>query len=289
VRVVSAAGKLREEPFAEVEVVRLETYSEHGLLGLALDPDFGENGYVYVMYSVPNEDGKPLKQVVVRFRDVDGKGEDETVIVDDLRVGPTCCHNGGRLAFGPDGKLYVTIGDTEVEGLAQIATSRAGAILRFNADGTVPEDNPLEGEPAWAWGLRNPFGIAFAEDGTLYATDNGPAGFDEVNRIERAVNYGWPEVTGTGDNPRYRNPLYSSVGERIAPTGIAVYSGDDLPQYEGQLFFCSYLEEKLTRAVVGEGSLELFDTGERCLLDVTVGPDGALYFSDLTTVYRWGR
>lgn len=283
-------GRLREEPFAELTVVNLPRYSEHGLLGLALDPDFARNGYVYAFYTVPDQQGEPLKQRVVRFREVDGRGAEMTVILDDLPVGPRCYHNGGRLAFGPDGKLYISLGDGENPPAAQDTADLRGKILRINPDGSIPPDNPILGSPVWAWGLRNVFGLAFAPDGTLYATENGPQGYDELNRIVPGGNYGWPQVTGIAGDERFIDPLYSRPEFRVGPTGITFYDGDDLPELRGRLLFCRFNPPgTLIIAAVRGDRAELEETEHPCMLDVTVGPDGALYFSDTTTIYRWGR
>ncbi|HXG35819.1 MAG TPA: PQQ-dependent sugar dehydrogenase, partial [Dehalococcoidia bacterium] len=126
-------GQLQPEPFVSVRVVQRSGYSEHGLLGLAVDPDFARNRYVYIFFSVPAADGAtPVKQQLVRYTEVDGKGTDPRIILDDLPVGPSCCHNGGRLAFGPDGKLYVSLGDAQSAALAQDLSRPNGKILRIN-------------------------------------------------------------------------------------------------------------------------------------------------------------
>ena len=281
-------GRLQDEPFAELKVVNLSSYSEHGLLGLAIDPDFEENHYVYAFYSVPDQAGNPWKQRVVRFREVNGRGTEMTVVLDGLPIGPSCCHNGGRLAFGPDGKLYVSIGDAQEPEAAQDTGRLSGKVLRIERDGSIPKDNPIPGSPVWAWGLRNAFGLAFAPDGSLYATENGPDGYDEINRIVRGGNYGWPEVKGVAHDPRFIDPLYSRPDYRVAPTGITFYHGADLPELKGSLLFCNFNEGALTQAAPRDSGLELTDTGQRCSLDVVTGPDGALYFSDADNIYRWG-
>ena len=232
IRVVENAN-LRTAPFADLDVVYLtDRYSEHGLLGLALDPDFESNGYVYAFISVPDEDGEPVEQQVVRLTDADSEGTDLTVIVDDLPIGSNN-HNGGRIAFGDDGALYVSIGDTANPDSSQDPDDLRGKILRYNPDGTVPDDNPVPGNPMWALGVRNTFGLAFDSDGTLWATENSDSGNDEVNRIVEAGNYGWPEVTGVNGDQRFADPLAASGDESWAPTGITVAPN-------GDLYFCSF-------------------------------------------------
>ncbi|HZP25878.1 MAG TPA: PQQ-dependent sugar dehydrogenase [Dehalococcoidia bacterium] len=290
-------GRLQAQPFATLTVVRQPGYDEHGLLGLALDPQFESNHFVYVFYSVPNSDGSPQKQRVVRFTDSDGRGTNQTTILDNLPIGPGCCHNGGRLAFGPEGKLYVSLGDTQSQDTAQDLSRLSGKILRVNPDGSVPSDNPFPGSPVFAYGLRNPFGLAFDPvTGDLLATENGPTSSDEINIIRRGGNYGWPTVTGTSSDARYISPIYSTGSRSIAPTGITFYSGDKLP-YTGDAFFCSYNVGKLSRIprqqldelrVGKRGSVEPITGEQSCVLDVVTGPDGALYFSDAENVYRWG-
>ena len=185
-------GHVLSEPFATIDDV--SNHRESGLLGLALHPNFPQEPYVYAMYTVDYpETGFPQIQRVVRFRDVESSGQDFTVLIDDLPATTMAFHNGGRIAFGPDGKLYVSIGDTDVPDLAQDPKRLEGSILRYNPDGSIPSDNPIPGSPVYAIGLRNVFGFAFQPNtGFLYATDNGPGGFDEVNKIEAGHNYGWP-------------------------------------------------------------------------------------------------
>jgi len=284
IRIVNR-GQLQPEPFVDLDVVNLtDRYSEHGLLGLALDPEFETNRFVYVFLSVPDRRGDPSKQQVLRLTDDGGEGVDPTVILGDLPVGESR-HNGGRLAFGPDGMLYVSIGDGgDDPESAQETGDRRGKILRVNPDGSVPNDNPLSNSPVWAIGLRNVFGLAFAPDGTLYATENSDSGHDEVNRILRGGNYGWPEVTGVSDDGRFLDPIAESGGdESWAPTGIAAR--------EGELFFCSYNRGTLLQVVIDRprravGHIE--DTEQPCSFDVTLGPDGALYLAGEDAIYRWG-
>src|SRR5438132_11819783 len=184
--------------------VSTSTEGERGLLGLALSPTFSKDHFVYAFYSRADD---LTRQRVVRWLDRNGTGVNVTTIVENLPAGPDCCHKGGRLAFGPDGKLYVTLGENHVAADAQNPSSLRGKILRYNADGSVPADNPFgSSDPVWAIGLRNPVGLASGPDGSLLVTDNGPSGdagtpgsgWDEVDKVVRGGNYQWPTCYGAG-------------------------------------------------------------------------------------------
>lgn len=285
-------GQLLPEPFAAIDVAQPARYTEHGLLGLAIDPDYEQNRFVYAFYTIPDANSNPIGQQIVRFTDQDNIGTEMTVIVDGLPAGLNCCHNGGRIQFGPDGKLYVTLGDVENADTSQRPEDAPGGILRYNPDGTIPEDNPFPGSPTWAYGLRNPFGIRFHPlTGGLFATENGPSGQDELNIIEAGANYGWPIVTGVAGNESFVDPLWVSDGSR-APTGIEIPDSDALPDLRGSVLFCEWLTGTLNvirlegpdyNQSVGEETLPL-----SCQLDVAQGPDGALYLSDQSAIYRYG-
>src|SRR5712691_3014147 len=184
--------------------VPTSTAGERGLLGLTLSPTFSKDHFVYAFYSRADD---ATRQRVVRWLDQSGTGVNLTTIIDNLPAGGDCCHKGGRLAFGPDGKLYVTLGENHVAADAQNSSSLRGKILRYNPDGTVPADNPFgRANPVWAIGLRNPFGLAFSPDGRLMVTDNGPSGdagtpgggWDEVDLVTKGGNYQWPTCYGNG-------------------------------------------------------------------------------------------
>jgi len=174
---------------------------ERGLLGIALDPDFAQTRFVYLYYTYVAPGGA-IRNKVVRMRDQSNRGVEETVILDGILGNND--HDGGRLKFGPDGKLYVTTGDAENGDNAQSPSALAGKILRLNKDGSIPADNPTSGSPVWSLGHRNVQGIAWNPDtGALYETEHGPSNLfpdccnDEVNLIVPSGNYGWPTVRGT--------------------------------------------------------------------------------------------
>ncbi len=289
VRVVEG-GSLQPAAFATLPTVSV--IAEHGLLGLAIDPQFTVNHYVYVLNSLPAPSGNALKNQVVRFTDVNGIGQDQTLIVDNLPVG-NCCHDGGRIAFGPDGKLYISVGDTQDPNAAQDPASLKGKVLRYNKDGTVPADNPTPGSPVFALGMRNQFGLAFhPSTGDLFETENGTDNNDEINIIRAGGNYGWPIVAGIANDPRFVDPIYATGPTVVAPTGITFYTGGQLPGFNLDMFWCAFNTSALTRVTLAppdyRSIVSMEDTGHSCLLDVKTGPDGALYFSDGTTIYRWG-
>ena len=281
-------GQLLSKPFATLEDV--SNHRESGFLGLALHPDFPQTPYVYAMYVVDDpETGLPSGQRVVRFRDVNNVGQDYTVILDNLPATTVIFHNGGRIAFGPDGKLYVSIGDTDVPELAQDPTRLEGSILRYNPDGSIPDDNPIPGSPVYATGLRNVFGLAFhPATGELYATDNGPGGFDEVNKIEAGHNYGWPTHMGVANTEGFSDPIavfgvwpYPPIG----PTGVAFS-----PDRPDLLLFCAYHGFSLRALRLNDYSdfaEESTSTlSNNCALDITYSSDGWLYYSSVSAIYR---
>lgn len=283
----SPTPQLLAAPF--VTFPNLATNGEQGLLGLAFDPNFATNHFVYIYYT----DSSPtLRNRVVRYTEANNIGSSAFVVADNLPVNSN--HNGGRLAFGPDGLLYVTIGDAGDPANSQSQTSRAGKLLRFNPDGTIPANNPVAGNPLFALGLRNPFGLTFHRTaGTPYLSDNGPTCDDEVNRIVAGGNYGWRPSYPCGDtDPMFRAPI-TRFNPPIAPTGMVFYSGNVFPEWQNHLFLASFNDGALRRFVVDETQsgtvLEqqtVLNGGSGALLDVTVGPDGNLYLAAQGAVVR---
>jgi glucose/arabinose dehydrogenase len=188
---------------------------EGGLLGLAMSPRYLRDHLVYA-YFTSGRDNR-----IVRFR----LGGKPRPILTGLRRG--FIHDGGRIAFGPDGKLYAGVGETGDSDLAQDTGSRNGKILRINPDGSVPADNPFPGSPIWSLGHRNVQGLAWDSRGRLWASELGQHSFDEVNLIRRGHNYGWPEVEGRGstDGGRFSNPVATWRTSDASPSGAAIRRG----------------------------------------------------------------
>jgi len=293
-------GVLRPEPLATLPVAAI---GEGGLMGLALDPAFAENGWLYLMYTY-SQGGQPLNRISRFTLAADGLRDEMTLI--DAIPGARF-HNGGRLAFGPDGVLYAGTGDAGAPQLAQRLDSLAGKVLRLNADGSIPEDNPFPGSYVYSLGHRNPQGLAWHPvTGVLYAAEHGPSGEfglccrDEVNRITPGGNYGWPYVAGEdvvdaaqAGARALLPPLASSGADTWAPAGLAFYHGGPLAAWQGDLFFGALRGQQLRRftlagaehdRALAQEALYLGEFGR--IREVIMGPDGYLY---LTTSNRDGR
>ena len=279
---VFANNELQDAPYLVIEEVAPE--GEGGLLGLAVDPNFASNGLFYVYYSYKEASGA-LSNRVVRWRDTGQTAENPTIILEGIPGNRI--HNGGRLKFGPDGKLYVTIGDAASRILAQDISSLAGKILRINSDGTIPADNPIPGSPVYSYGHRNPQGLAWhPETGDLFATEHGPVGHDEVNLIVPGGNYGWPEVGGDETGEGFIPPVLHSGIETWAPSGAAFYDGDVMPaHWQGRLLFAALRGQRIVWVDFQEPDYQhvqredsIFVRLHGRIRDVVLGPDGHLYF-----------
>ena len=303
VRIVSASGQLQPAPWAVIDV--MNEGGEGGLMGLALHPRFPQEPWVYLMYTTYKR-GRPVNRVV-RFREADGRGTAEQILLDDLPAALN--HNGGRLIFGPDGMLYVSAGDAYHPMDAQDLKSPGGAILRLTPEGGVPADNPWPSNPIWAQGLRNPNGMAFRpRTNTFFAADHGPSSEwgpprimdrDELNIIEKGANYGWPLVVGAGGQRGMRDPLLSWIPS-TPPGALVFYDADLLPFLKGDLLYTSLAGQALLRIRFQDAASpnkvtaveRWFNTGPRGsstygrLRGMTVGPDGAIYIG---TSNRDGR
>jgi glucose/arabinose dehydrogenase len=268
-RLAAAGGEPREV----YQVPGVAAGGEGGLLGLAVSPAFGDDGRVYA-YLTAEQDNR-----IVRFR-LDGAAPE--VVVDGIAKGRN--HNGGRIAFGPDGMLYAGTGDAGDTSRSQDPASLNGKILRMTPDGEPATGNPGAGSPVFSLGHRNVQGLAWDADGRLFATEFGQNDLDEVNLIEAGRNYGWPVVEGTGDTGggRYTNPLITWPVRDASPSGIAIAGRTAyVAALRGERLWTLRLDGR----TVGEPSAELTRRYGR-LRTVQVAPDGALW---LTTSNTDGR
>jgi aldose sugar dehydrogenase len=252
----STVGSVRDVAFG----------GEGGLLGLAVSPDFASDRLVYAYHTAP--DGNR----VVRMPLQGGSLGAPEVVLDGIPA--SAIHNGGRLAFGPDGMLYVTTGDASDVALSPDEGSLGGKILRLTPDGDVPDDNPDPGSPVYSSGHRNVQGIAWDDEGTLWASEFGANTWDELNRIRPGEDYGWPTVEGAGGSDQgFVDPRVQWPTDQASPSGIAFA--------EGTIYLAALRGQRLWAVPVGGGRAgepEAFFTGELGRLrTVTVAPDGSLW------------
>ncbi|RBW71242.1 PQQ-dependent sugar dehydrogenase [Bacillus taeanensis] len=200
---------------------------EGGLLGLALAPDFINSRQAYI-YHTYRKNGEILNRVILAEQTEDG-WQEKTELLNEIPG--SMIHNGGRIAIGPDQKLYITTGDGAKPERAQQLTSLGGKILRMNLDGSIPTDNPFVNSYVYSYGHRNPQGLAWDEGGQLYASEHGPSGefgqeaHDEINLVKPGKNYGWPLVIGDQTKEGLETPLFHSGNDTWAPAGIAYKDG----------------------------------------------------------------
>jgi glucose/arabinose dehydrogenase len=278
-------GQLQSEPVATITVAAV---GEGGLLGIALDPQFSQNGFIYLYYTY--YEGSALRNRVVRCREQGGHLVEPQTLIEGIPGGGN--HDGGRIAFGPDGKLYIGTGEGGQRDLAQQLDSLGGKILRINPDGSIPADNPFPGSPVYSYGHRNVQGLAWTASGLMLATEHGPSGengwyaHDELNIIQPGKNYGWPVVIDSPGDPRFVDPLIQSGNDTWAPSGLTFYNGDLLSAWKGSLFFAGLRGQALYRVVLGGpagdqvvAQEELFKGKYGRLRVVAQGSDGSLYFA----------
>jgi len=247
---------------------------EGGMLGIALDPDFESNHYIYIYYTY--NELFSTKNKLVRYVESNNSLSEDKILLDDIPG--AVYHDGGRIKFGPDDKLYITTGDSGDPNLSQRLDSVAGKILRINSDGTIPEDNPFPDSPVYSYGHRNPQGIDWDKSGVMIGTEHGQSAHDEINLIQGGQNYGWPDVIGDERKDGMTSPLLHSGDDTWAPSGGSFYYGE-ISQWDG-LFFAASLRGQTLLAIDFDSeynviSFEKLFLGEfGRLRDVANGPDG---------------
>ena len=282
-------GVLLPAPFLTLSV---DANGERGLLGIAFDPNFASNNFVYVYYTVSTT---PRHNRISRFTangDVAVPGS-ETVILELNNLTPATNHNGGAIHFGPDGKLYAAVGENATRDNAQTLSNMLGKILRINSDGTIPSDNPFfntatgNNRSIWALGLRNPFTFAFQPGtGRMFINDVGENTWEEINDGIAGSNYGWPNEEGPGSNPTFRAPLFA-YQHGIGPTvGCAIAGGAfynpatvRFPEiFVGKYFFADLCSGWIRVFDPASGTASGFASGIPQPVDLKVGADGSLYY-----------
>ena len=278
-------GVLRPDPLATLEVPAGP--GEQGLLALVLHPDFATRRFLYAYHTAP----APLRNRIVRLRERDGRAEDPRVILDGIPAAPF--RNGGGLRFGPDGRLYAGVGDAGDPAAPQDPAVPLGKILRMNPNGSIPGDNPQPGSLVYALGIRNASGLSFHPlTGRLFATDSGGERGEELNLIFPGGNYGWPKVMGPGRDARFIDPLLT-YRSAAGPSTLAFYTG---LRYPPAFRFNLYVGEQATgvirRVLLRYPEYAQVERDEVLIqapgpvVEVAEGPDGYLYFTTPTGIYR---
>lgn len=319
IKIVSADGQLLPEPFAHLDDVAANILI--GVTGLAVDPEFERNHYVYVFYS-RLDPGPPRtsRPAIVRFTESGNKGIEAQYIAEDLpEINQQRSFNAnGSIHFGPDGFLYATLGDFDMpmekgpqgKELPQDLGTAIGKLLRINkADGSAPPDNPFVGDASadpriFAYGFRNPFNFVFhPENGRMYGSDNSGNACEEVNIIEKGANYGWLEASETPYTDCKSLPgapaIHYQAREKFAPenfgstvgiTGMEFVSGTVYSGLGDSLVFCEAGTQLMRRLVLAPPNFDQVTANDviarDCWLDVTTSPDGTIYYSNLTEIRR---
>jgi aldose sugar dehydrogenase len=289
-RIVGKDGKISEPLKGVPKVFAVE---QGGLLDVALDPKFAQNGLVYITYAEPGEGGAGT--AVARGKLGEHALENVEVIFRQKPKVDRGLHFGSRLAFAPDGTLFVTLGERFKFDPAQDLSTTLGKVVRINPDGSVPQDNPFAGKDGvlpeiYSYGHRNPQGAAIhPETGKLWESEFGPLGGDELNIIEPGKNYGWPvvswgkhydgkEIPAPPTHPEFTDAIYHWTPV-ISPSGITFYTANAIPGWKGDLLLAGLSSQAIVRLtldgekVTGE---ERISMGDR-IRDVVQGPDGAVY------------
>ncbi|HEU4754860.1 MAG TPA: PQQ-dependent sugar dehydrogenase, partial [Armatimonadota bacterium] len=283
-----------EPPRTYADLNQVTHRGEGGLMGLALHPRFPRQPYLYVMYTT--RVGRSAVNRISRFTDTGTGVSREKILIDGIPAAQF--HDGGALAFGPDGMLYAGTGDARNPPSSQDLHSLNGKILRVTPDGKVPKDNPFPGSPVWACGFRNVSALAWQPGtGQLWAANHGPSGefpglhaSDAVYKVRKGGNHGWPLVVGTTTRREIVSPVLYYPDEAVPPGGALFYTGQLFPRFRGDYFLATLKSAHLQRVTLRDGRIAGIERWwpEKYgrLRALAQGPDGAIYFS---TSNRDGR
>lgn len=279
IRVIVEDVLLSEPVISLVDVVHSQ--SESGLLGLVLDPNFDDNGYMYVYHTYQHD--SRIYNRVLRLKESNNRAIIDKVLLDRLGGEVSGNHNGGRMKIGPDGYLYITVGEQYKPELAQDIHSYAGKILRIDLDGSIPANNPYPGSPVYSIGHRNVQGLTWHPDTKqLYASEHGQSAKDEINRIDKGANYGWPIIEGdetSNKHPEMRRPLIHSGGTTWAPSGMTFVSQGP---WEGELLVANLRGNQVLRMTLSDDGLAIVKVEASLnewgrIRNIFEAPDGILY------------
>jgi glucose/arabinose dehydrogenase len=283
-------NKVLPTPF--VQIYDHYVHWEQGLLGLAIDPKFEDNKYVYLYYTYLDPEKRKPYNRIMRFTEGANDTADPTatVLLDKIPASEGY-HSGGALAFGPDDKLYVTVGDATQRIVSQNISLPLGKILRINRDGTIPADNPYPNSPVYTLGHRNAYGIAFDNNSKLgIVTENGDTLYDEINLIQKGGNYGYPTLQPVNRLPELANSSSSikplrSYFSTIAPTQAIFYTGDRYPSLKGNFVFGTFTGsifalklDRDTKQIVEEQHIGLHHYPFEAVIGIAQSPTGDIYF-----------
>jgi len=282
IRIIQPNGTLLPTPFATVNPIF--NTGEAGLLGIALDPAFSSNNYVYVYYTY-RDTGSFTHGHIVRYTASGNTGTSPKDIFDVTSSAPnTVYHNGGYIKFGPDGKLYAMVGEFHQGQQAQNQSSMTGKMLRMNSDGSVPSDNPIAGSLDYAWGIRNSFGFDFdSSNNRLVATMAGPSSDDKILIIVKGGNYGWPTCLGICNDPRFIDPIVD-FNPIVTPTGIAAVA---LNSYIFGEYTTGNLVQLQLNATGSVFSMTQLYNAPSGIIAVELGPNNKLYFTTPDGIYTY--
>lgn len=287
---VARNGTLLAKPFA---VLPVDASGERGLLGVAVDPAFTINSFVYVYYTskTPTTHNRVSRFTASGDTAIAGS---ETVLLDLDDLSGATNHNGGALHFGPDGKLYIAAGENASPANAQVLTNLLGKILRINPDGSIPADNPFaatatgKNRAIWCLGLRNPYTFAFQPgSGRMFINDVGNSSWEEINFGAAGANYGWPATEGYTTNLAYRSPVFAyphgsgtTAGNAIAGGAFYNPSINQFPaSYLSNYFFGDYVNGWINVMNLADSTVRNFGSGLGSVVDIKIGADGSLFYA----------